>query len=346
MSQVNLSIKLLKEVFIGMGGGDLIQDQEALAQREVQGAQTMLRSLDSDLDNFCSQILGAGIQTVEEFKSRLRTLNFETMERNREKLIEQIHESEGLLNSSKAQHKWIDSLTQSVFSPEKIDGFWKAQGFQLYANHDLDLSGLESSLIDYFAVSRNKKRAYFILLELNRNAPESNVLKLYYYLKNSRSLWNFENLVILQIFSPKYLIEKKGKSLALAREMALFLGHEFSGGYVFGDKRVKVRYESEVFSPGQYEVFSVFWNLMSDESDSESRYEVLCEKLAQNSKFLELCKQYVRRQAAQNLQIEEPFTRLAGSEGTSLDIHQIFCNWCWEIVGFIRDKFQHYEGRN
>jgi len=343
MSRVNLSIKLLKEVYLGMGGAQLLDLQEAEASTEIEGAQKILSKLDENLNHVCSEAVSSGIETVEELKSHIRTINFESLEKNREMLQEQIDESEERLYHCKRQKKWISGVSHSAFSPGDIQGFWKERGFQLYPSHHIDIPGLESSQVDYFAISKNRKRAYFILVELNRNAPESNVLKLYYYLKNSRVLWDLENLVILQLFSPKYLIEKKGKSLALAREMANFLGHEMSGDYVFGEKKVKVRYETVVFTPGQYEIFSVFWKLMSDESDEEARYEVLCEKLARNSKFLELSEAYVERQNAQSLDSEPAILNLAEGRGGPEDIHQIFKSWCQEIIDFIRVKFHHYE---
>lgn len=343
MSRANLSIKILKEVFRGMGGEELLRLQEAEYSKEVEGAQAILESLGNQLTQTCSEIVKAGINSVEDLKDQIRTINFESFEKNRELLQERIDESQERLNRCSLQKNWISGSQSPIIESNDRETFWADKGYKVFPNHHFDIPGLESSRVDFFTVSKNSKRAYCIFLELNRDAPETSVLKLYYYLKNSRALWDFEELTILQIFSPNYVVDKKGKSLALAREMALFLGNEMSGVSVFGEKKVKVRYESNVFGVGQYDIFSSFWNMMSDDKDEENRYELLREKLSSNPKFIELCTRHVNRQNALSLKSTAAILTLSSGKGSSADVHQIVRDWVLEIITFIKQTFEDLE---
>lgn len=322
---------------------DLLQSYEEECTKEIAGAESFLDSLNTKLNATCTEVLNSGIHSVEDLKDSIRTLDLESFEKNRSLLEERIDELKERLHKCRLQKNWIGDAKLSIYEGDEREKFWNEKGYKIFPNHHFDIPGLESSRVDFFVVSKDLKKAYCIFLELNRDAPETSVLKLYYYLKNSRTLWDFEDLTILQIFSPNYLVEKRGKSLALAREMAVFLGNEMSGVSLFGDKKVRVRYESTVFGTGQYDIFSSFWNMMSDDRDEESRYALLREKLSSTPKFIELCKRHLSRQRASNAHVAASVVSLASGEGSSADVHQIVRDWCHEIIKFIKMNFEYME---
>lgn len=344
MATFNFSLKLSKEVFRGMGAQHLVEWQKESARKEIDQANLLIDRLHTDFQSRCESILKDKFDSAEDFKSLLRTLNFESLERNLEKLVELKQEKEDYLLSIDEQQERLKSIKVPVFSDDDYATFWIDHECQVYADHHLDIRGLESSKVDFYGVTKNKKKAFFILLELNRDAPESNVLKLYYYLKNSKTFWDYEDVVILQIFSPKYLVEKKGKSLALAREMAVFLGNEFSGHYSFGEQKIRMHYNNMVFGADQYEIYSVFWKLMSSiDADEEERFELMCKNLPGNRNFLKLCEKYVERETSRNREVNPAFLHLIKNQGTKQDILEIFRVWCVEVIQFIETNFTRFQ---
>jgi hypothetical protein len=339
MSSTNFAAKLLKEVFLGMGGRVLMDKQKLSTEATINQIKLQLDQVDQDFDGKCKEILKKGIRTTAQLKSHLRTLNYDSLENLRRKLQDEEHLNHSQLESLLSQESRLKEVRKPAFFEDEILSFWEEAGYSLWPNHHLDIPRLERSHMDFLGVCPEQKNAFVILVELNRNAPESNVLKILYYLKNSQSLWGFENLTILQIFSPKYKVEKQGKSLSLGRDMARFLGHEFTGEHLFGGRKVRLDYNATVFGAGQYELFSVFWKLMGDKSDEETRYLELCEKLAKNQDFLSLCVRYVEKEMTREGNVEEHFRRLAQKDGCPDDVHAIFRGWCREITDFIHDCF-------
>jgi hypothetical protein len=344
MTVYNFSSKLIKELFRGMGGLSILHKQKQDAIAEISQAQVFLQKLKDEMNSTCLQMMNRNWKTPEEFRTQIATQNFESREQQIKQLEDLITEKKEFLETIAKQEETLKYLKNPVFSDHDCTNFWLQRNYEVYADYRIDIMGLEHSKVDFFAVSANKKIAFFILLELNRNAPESNVMKLYYYLKNSRQFWDFEHIVILQVFSPKYIVEKSGKSLALAREMSSFLGNElFTGVHSFGEKKVRISYMSSVFGETQYELFSVFWKLMIDEKqDEEERFALICDNLPTNANFLALCKKFIEREEAKNKETLPCFHALVEKKGSNDDIIAIFRFWCIEILQFFEHHFLRF----
>ncbi len=340
MSSTNFATKLLKEVFLGMGGLSLLERQKLSSEASTNQIRLQLSEHDKIFEKKCKAALKTGIRNTTQLKNQLRTLNFDGLEAMRQKLQDEEHLHQSQLDSLVRQEARFREIRKPAYFEDEILSFWEESNYRLWPNHHLDIPRLERSRMDFLGICPKRKNVFVILVELNRNAPESNVLKILYYLKNSQSLWGFENLTILQIFSPKYIVEKQGKSLSLARDMARFLGHEFTGEHLFGDRRVRLDYNTCVFGPGQYELFSVFWKLMGNNADEEPRYLELCEKLAENQDFLSLCSRYVEKEMAREGTVKAHFHRLSKREGCPDDVHAIFRGWCHEITDFVHACFK------
>lgn len=341
MALHNFSLKLSKELFRLMGGLELISSQKISVNKEVSQAKTFLSTVEDNFEKQVEQAYTHGKSTVDSFKQSAKALNFTSFDDNIAKLQEAIDDGQERLKSLNQNEDFFSDVTYPAIEPALFKTFWKDNNFELYPEYQLELQRLESSKVDFYAISSNKKSAYFVLMELNRDAPESNVLKLCYYLKNSKQFWSYENIHIIQVFSPKYLVERKGKSLALARQMSVFLGDEFSGNYSFGEQKLKLRYFHTVFAKEMYEIYSIFWKLMADaEQGEEARFEKLCNNLPKNPKFLQVCKKYVDRCKAKNLKINPSISNLVNESGTPEDVKDILASWCLDIVSFIEKIVQ------
>jgi hypothetical protein len=306
----------------------------------MDAAVTMIERSRSDFNASITNLMKQCDSGIEEFKRQLQNLNFESQERNLIKLDEMISEKRVTLKNIQEQKQFYNHVSTPIIPTKKIKNFWNRYNFSVTADYQLDILGLEYSKIDFFATSKNQKHAIFALIELNRDSPESNILKLMYYLKNSKEFWGFDDITILQFFSPKYIVEKKGKSLALAREMSDFLGNElFTGVHSFGEQKVNIRYRSALFGLNQYELFSVFWKLMQDpESGEEERFEKMIQNLPSNKNFLTLCTKHLERERAKNRQVPEYFQALAEGKGKPEHIIQILQQWCFDILLIIEEE--------
>jgi hypothetical protein len=336
MALHNFSLKLSKELFRLMGGLELISNQKLSVKKEVSQAKSFLTTVEDNFQKQVEQAYVRGNSNVEDFKQSAKSLSFTSFDDNVNKLQEAIDDGQEKLKSLNKHEDFFSDVTYPAIDPILFKTFWKDNNFELYPEYQLELQRLESSKVDFYAISSNKKSAYFVMMELNRDAPESNVLKLCYYLKNCKQFWAYENIHIIQVFSPKYLVERKGKSLALARQMSTFLGDEFSGNYSFGEQKLKLRYFSTVFAKEMYEIYSIFWKLMADpEQDEEARFEKLCNNLPKNPKFIQVCKKYVDRCKAKNLKINPSISNLVNENGTADDVKDILASWCLDIGTFI-----------
>ncbi|MCO4780715.1 MAG: hypothetical protein KC646_00215 [Candidatus Cloacimonetes bacterium] len=341
MALHNFSLKLSKELFRLMGGLDLISSQKVSVKKEVSQAKNFLSTVEENFEKQVEQAFTHSKASIDDFKHAAKSLNFSSFDDNVNKLQEAIDDGQDRLQSLNKNEDFFSDVTYPAIDSVLFKSFWKDNNFELYPEYQLELQRLESSKVDFYAISSNKKSAYFVLMELNRDAPESNVLKLCYYLKNSKQFWSYENIHIIQVFSPKYLVERKGKSLALARQMSAFLGDEFSGNYAFGEQKLKLRYFSTVFAKEMYEIYSIFWKLMADaEQNEEARFEKLCNNLPRNPKFLQVCKKYVDRCKAKNLKINPSISNLVNESGTADDVKDILASWCLDIGTFIEKIVQ------
>ncbi|MCJ8345766.1 hypothetical protein MJH12_09510 [bacterium] len=224
MALHNFSLKLSKELFRLMGGLELITQQKISVKKEVSQAKKFLSTVEESFEKQVEHAYINGKSTVDNFKVCAKSLNFSAFDENILKLKEAVDDGEERLKLLNRNEDFFSDVNYPAIDKIMFKSFWKDFNYELYPEYELELQRLESSKVDFYAISSNKKSVYFVLMELNRDAPESNVLKLCYYLKNSKHFWAYENIHIIQVFSPKYLVERKCKSLALARQMAVFLG--------------------------------------------------------------------------------------------------------------------------
>ncbi|MCJ8345767.1 hypothetical protein MJH12_09515, partial [bacterium] len=60
-----------------------------------------------------------------------------------------------------------------------------------------------------------------------------------------------------------------------------------------------------------YEIYSIYWKLMADaEQNEDVRFEKVCKNLPKNPKFLQVCKKYVDRCKAKNLEVNPSISNL------------------------------------
>jgi len=347
MALHNLSIKLSKELLTGFHGKEILKKQIQSTESEIRESLRFVELQSQDLDNTLQNMLQYPAASVEDLRIQLNQVRFSEKQSSIDRLRQYAEEKQEFVTQFQEQLQVLESVPKSLLNQSDVSTCWLEHDYQIFAEYRLNILDLETSLVDFFAVSKNRKVAFLILLELNRNAPESNVLKLYYYLKNSQSFWEFEDIVILQVFSPKYIVEKKGKSLSLAREMSAFLGNElFTGVHSFGEQKVRISYSSYIFGEPHYEIFSVFWKLMADEADEEERFNLMCKNLPTNKNFLALCKKYMERERARRATVPACFESLVAEKGSPDDIAMIFKSWCTEILQFVEHSFHRYHNFN
>ncbi len=343
MALHNLSLKLNKELLIGLGGKRLLERQLQEAERETRESTRFLDVQTADLENQLHHVLQYPPESIEELRTQLSQLGYDRKQADIDRLRSYLAEREDYSRQIQEQIGILDSIRCPVVDPKEGKSFWLEHGYSVHPNYTLNILDLETSKVDFFAVSRNRKVAFLLLLELNRNAPESNVLKLYYYLKNARDFWAFEDIVILQVFSPKYIVEKRGKSLSLAREMASFLGTElFTGIHSFGDQKVRIHYNSCNFAESFYEIYSVFWKLMADEKDEEDRFELMVQSLPGNKNFLSLCQKFAEREKVRKNTVPSAVIRLIEGKGGPDEIRSIFRLWVQDILHFVEMNISRY----
>lgn len=347
MALHNLSIKLSKELLVGFRGEELLRKHLSVTEGEIRESHRFVELQSQELEALLQTMMQYPPSSVEEMRIQLNQIGFERKSSAVERLRAFIADKEDSLQVINSQLQQLEKITHPVIQTDDATDCWMEHDYLIQPEYRLNVLELETSLVDFFAVSKNRKVAFLILLELNRNAPESNVLKLYYYLKNSRSFWDFEDIVILQVFSPKYIVEKKGKSLALAKEMSTFLGNElFTGVHSFGEQKVRISYSNHIFGEPHYEIFSVFWKLMADDSDEEDRFGLMCNNLPTNKNFLALCRKYVERERARRASVPPYFEALVAEKGSPGDIEMIFKSWCLEILQYIEHSFHRYHNFN